>query len=178
MTLSELFQLDSIFTDLDEFLGFEENWFIKGRWENLMDERLFEIYTSDLDCISNSWRLNEDSLKLEFKELEDNILRAIGDLESIYFTAENFDWLLDCISVRVYCSCIVVSSIYSNYTVRGLTWDDAYSAVGTYIERLVERGELVLEEDFLWDTGFCEALNEKFGVDDWEEDCEDNEDVE
>ena len=72
----------------------------------------------------------------------------------------------------------MVSSIYSNYTVRGLTWDDAYSAVGTYIERLVERGELVLEEDFLWDTGFCEALNEKFGVDDWEEDCEDNEDVE
>lgn len=170
MTLPEAFNLNSIFPDLDEFLGVEESWYIKGCFEKLLDERLFKIYTSDLDCISNSWRLNEDSLKLEFKELEDDMLRAIGDLESIYFTAEDFDWLLDCISVRGYCSCIVVSSMYSNYTVRGLTWDDAYSAVGTYIEKLVERGELILEDGFLWDTGFCEALNEKFGVDDWEDD--------
>lgn len=178
MTLPEAFTLNSIFPDLDEFLGVEESWYIKGFFEKLLDERRFEIYTIDLDCISNSWRLNEDSLKLEFKELEDDILRAIGDLESIYFTAEDFDWLLDCISVCRYSDCIVVSSMYSNYTVHGLTGDDAYSAVGTYIERLVERGDLVLEEGFLWDTGFCEALNERFGADDWEEDCENDGDVE
>ena len=82
--------------------------------------------------------------------------------KSIYITLYDFDKFLDEINIVGYSNNITVSSPYSNIKTYGLM------AVGTYIEKLVERGELIIEGDCS-PFGFelCETLNDKFGIDDY-----------
>ena len=170
MTFPQALQLKSVFTvnEIQDFLRRESHLYTFPRVTELIDDHTFDMDDSDLDCISNTWKLNRKVLEDAFRDLEISILYDLQAAKSIYITLNDFDKFLDEINVVGYSNNITVSSPYSNIKICGLTWDDAYMAVGTYIEKLVERGELIIEDDCS-PFGFelCETLNDKFGMDDY-----------
>ena len=170
MTFPQALKLKSIFTvdEIQDFLRKESHLYTFPRVAEMIDEHTFDMDDRDLDCISNGWKLNKKVLEDKFRDLETSILYDLQAAKSIYITLYDFDKFLDEINIVGYSNNITVSSPYSNIKTYGLTWDDAYMAVGTYIEKLVERGELIIEGDCS-PFGFelCETLNDKFGIDDY-----------
>ena len=170
MTFPQALRLNSIFNPqvIQDCLKNEEHTYMYQGVTKLIEDDLFEMESRDLACISNGWELNKETIENTFEEVERSILYDLHAAKSIYITLNDFDKFLDEIRVIGYSNNITVSSDYSNIKTYGLTWDDAYTAVGTYIEKLVERGELVIEGDCS-PFGFelCETLNDKFGIDDY-----------
>ena len=93
-------------------------------------------------------------------------------MEEICIFAADFDKFLDELSIVGYSNHVEISSYYSPYTSRVFCWDDSYELVTGYVEKLVERGDIILADFNLWDDTFVYTINDKFGCEDYNEEDE------
>ena len=179
MSANEALNMGDIITDIDKLIWAEEGYYIYTSTTPLLDE--FEktndydkLSCCDLRCIANTWEMEETAIRASFDSLKDDIEAAIFDLSWRTFTSQNFDELLDEIFVSGGSNHIEVSSKYSSIKTYGLTKDDEFEAVDSYIKKLMDSGELALPNFEAWEEEFALTLGEKYGEDIFD----DNEDEE
>ena len=178
MSVKEALNMGDIVTDIDEIIWTEEGYYVQAHIEPLLEEfKKTNDYNKfsccDLRCIVNTWEMEEDAIRAGFDSLKNDIETAIFDLKWRTFTSQNFDELLDEIVVSGGSNHIEVSSKYSSIKTYGLTKDDTFEAVDSYIKKLMDSGELAIIDLDVWDAEFALKLSEKYCEDIF--DCDEDE---
>ena len=170
MSVNEVLNMGDIVTDIDELIWAEEGYYIYTSMSPLLYE--FEktndydkLSCCDLSCIENTWKMEETAIRAGFDTLQNDIETAIFDLKWRSFTSQNFDELLDEIFVSGGSNHIEVSSKYSSIKTYGLTKEDAFEAVYSYIKKLIDGGELALIDLESWEVEYVLKLGAKYSYD-------------
>ena len=79
-------------------------------------------------------------------------------------TPDNFYDFLDELNTIGYSNHVAISSHYSNHVTNVFTKDDLYDGIASYMEKLIERGELILEGFCIYDDVYAETVMEKFDL--------------
>ena len=168
MTLAEAITLPVIFTKLESALATEMTWYNRIRLNKLNQSQPYYLGSENLRCIADDWDSNEKCIRADYNELENGILSAINNLKWRVFSWENFDELLNNIHVDDSITPIEVSSRYSSSKAYAQTKDDLCVCITSYIEELVENGEISLigkNVDDSADALYACAISEKYGED-------------
>ena len=167
MRVNEALHMGDIVTDIDKLIWAEEGYYIYTSMSPLLDE--FEktndydkLSCCDLSCITNTWEMEETAIRAGFDSLKNDIETAIFDLSWRTFSSQNFDDLLDEIFVSGGSNHIEVSSKYSSIKTYGLTKDDAFDAVDSYIKKLMDSGELAFIDFDSWEYEYVLKLGAKY----------------
>lgn len=163
-TIKKLDEVEDFFPKRQELLKQAEKDFIQAKIINSGD-----FSSGNLQELADDCNDELSALEVAFEEANDELVRDIFDLSYKTIADDDFYEFLDELSLVGYSNHVAISSKYSNHITRVLTWDDLYDGIGIYIEKLIERKELILDGFDVWDDFYADVVYDKFDLYDHEE---------
>ena len=165
MSVNEALNIgDVISTDIDDMKKLVDGFIsdVQPSIEECLKTNDFSKLIATLSCRPKGDDKEKSVIMAGFDSLKDDIETAIFDLNCRTFTSQNFDELLDEIFVNVGSNHIEVSSKYSPIKTYGLTKDNEFEAVDSYIKKLMDSGELALVDLDSWEEEYVLKLGAKY----------------
>lgn len=164
-TLEELDAVEDFFPNRQEILEQAEKDFVQANLNNS-----FDFLSGNLQELADDCKDEISALKVAFEEANGELIRDIFKLSFKTITTDKFYDFVNDLSCIGYSNHVAISSIYSPHITRVLTKDDLYDGIGIYMEKLIERKELILDGFNVWDDFYADVVCEKFDLyDNYEE---------
>ena len=162
MTLLEAINVYEFFPERNDYIGMKESDFVNYMVSE--KQKQHEIYTGDLECIINTWDLEERALRYSIEQLNRDLLVDFGYLEEKLVTDYDFDSFLDSLNIKLISpkDGVKISSMYSKISKVYTSWNSPYDIIYGYIEEIVNREDLIIEGFEIGDEFFCSSIREKF----------------
>lgn len=177
LTIKQASNIYDFFPDRDDILANEESDYITYYIDHHKAE-YGVIYSGDLERIINTWELEEKTLELSIKELNDSLIIAFEELDCKFLEDDHFEEFLKDLDIEFFHNRVEISSYRSSYKCCCFVYDYLSEAVDSYLQEIVEQKDVTfldfeVGDEFYW---CCLCENFDYPPED-DEDQEENENI-
>lgn len=162
LTIKQASEIDDFIPDRETILEYEESGFVTHYTEQTISE-YGEIYSSDLQCIINTWELEESAFKDSIEVENTSLVDSIKEWNDKIIDFTQFEEFLDELEINCFHNRAEISSNYSSHNEICYLFETLSEAVDGYIKELVKRYDIIFTDFEVGDEFYWCSLSEKFG---------------